>query len=54
MIEEITIRSVKKCVTGETVFEMKIDNDVIVGNSKEVAKEISTWMDQRQKMLQSR
>jgi hypothetical protein len=54
MVEEISIRSVKKCGTGETVFEMKNDGEILVGNSKELIKEITEWMYQRQKSLQSR
>jgi len=54
MVEEISIRTVKKCGTRETVFEMKNDGEVLVGDSKELIKEISDWMNQRQKSLQSR
>jgi len=54
MVDEIVIRTVKKASTGETVFEMKNEGDILVGNSKELIKEISNWMDQKQKSLQSR
>ena len=54
MVEEISIRTVKKCGTRETAFEMNNDGEILVGNSKELIKEITEWMYQRQKSLQSR